>query len=97
MGKLAGIDTPTAVNVQRGNMVTSHTRPKFELITTHTARRSFATNLYLQGMDITNISKILGHATITQTQTYLKVSNEEAAKRAAKHPFFARPTMEIAK
>lgn len=97
LGKLASLNEPTAVTVFVGNMVTTQTRPKFELIKTHTARRSFATNTYLQGLDITTISQILGHSTVTQTQTYLKISKEETAKRAAKHPFFARPQMQIAK
>lgn len=97
LGKLAGISEPTAAAVFVGNMVSTITRPKFQFIKTHTARRSFATNTYLNGLDIKTISEILGHTTIAQTQTYLKVSKEETAKRAAAHPFFARPQMQIAK
>lgn len=46
---------------------------KWEFVRTHTARKSFATNVYLSGeYDIRSISKMMGHATSTTTeQTYI--------------------------
>lgn len=38
------------------------TRPKWQAVTSHAARRSFATNLYLAGMDPYQISTLLGHS-----------------------------------
>ncbi len=35
--------------------------PKFTVIKSHTARRSFSTNLYLEGVPIQNIMAITGH------------------------------------
>lgn len=40
---------------------------KYEFVTSHTARRSFATNLYLRGADIYSIMKMLGHSDVQMT------------------------------
>lgn len=37
--------------------------PKYKFVTSHTARRSFATNLYLRGVDPAIIAQFMGHAT----------------------------------
>ncbi len=55
--KLAHINEPV-VTVRGGR---ESTRPKWKAVSTHAARRSFATNLYLAGMDPHQISKLLGH------------------------------------
>ena len=55
--KAAYINAP-AVRVRGGKEVTE---PKWKIVTSHTARRSFATNLYLAGMDPHQVSKLLGH------------------------------------
>lgn len=44
---------------------------KWRFVASHTARRSFATNLYLHTKDIMLISKLMGHSDITVTQRYI--------------------------
>lgn len=44
---------------------------KWEFISSHTSRRSFASNLYLRGVDLYTISKMLGHNSVTTTQNYI--------------------------
>ncbi len=45
---------------------------KWEFVSSHTARRSFATNLYLRGLDIYTISRFLGHKSVEMTaQNYI--------------------------
>lgn len=44
---------------------------KYEFVSSHTARRSFATNLYKRGADLEIISKMMGHATYEQTKRYI--------------------------
>ena len=44
---------------------------KYEFISCHTARRSFATNLYLRGADLYAISKMMGHSSVTMTEGYI--------------------------
>ena len=41
---------------------------KWEFVSSHTARRSFATNLYLRGADLYSISQMMGHASVEMTQ-----------------------------
>lgn len=53
----------------------------FEVVSSHTARRSFATNLYLDGYPTIEIMKITGHKTEKSFMKYIKVSKLDAAKR----------------
>ena len=53
--------------------------PKWNLITTHTGRRSFATNSFLKNIPVTTIMKITGHKTESSFYRYLKMSPSENA------------------
>lgn len=64
---------------------------KHELITTHTARRSMATNMYKAGIDVYTIMNITGHKSIDVFLNYVKVTNEDIAERLRHHPFFQKP------
>ncbi|WP_185113833.1 site-specific integrase [Chryseobacterium sp. Leaf405] len=57
--------------------------PKWKLISSHTARRSFATNHYGQIEDQT-IMAITGHKSYTQFMKYIKTTREEHAKNLEK-------------
>ncbi len=50
-----------------------------KLISSHTARRSFATNMYLRGMPIYLIMKITGHRTEKAFLTYIRMDKNHAA------------------
>jgi integrase len=58
----------------------SQTVPKWQRVTTHTARRSFATNMLLSGFPAQKIMKITGHKTEAAFMTYLKMSQRDNAK-----------------
>lgn len=49
-------------------------------ISFHTARHSWAIRALQKGMRIEYVSKILGHASVEQTEVYAKVMNEELDK-----------------
>lgn len=88
VAKLAGItelvnDSQTTAGIKK-----KIARPKYELITSHTARRSGATNMYLAGIPPIAIMKITGHKTEKDFMTYLKISSEENASTLANHPYF---------
>lgn len=53
---------------------------KWELVSSHTCRRSFATNLYGK-LDNLTIMAITGHQTETQFLKYIKITNTEKAER----------------
>lgn len=52
---------------------------KWELVSSHTARRSFATNLYLKGIPAQTIMKITGHKTEAAFLKYIRLDNKEHA------------------
>lgn len=58
---------------------------KYEKITSHTMRRSFATNMYLAGIKDSIIMRITGHRSTESFMRYIRVSNQEAAEIMAKH------------
>jgi integrase len=72
-------ETITKETTVRGHKVTQ-TLPKWQLVTTHTARRSFATNMFKEGFPAQTIMKITGHRTEASFMTYLKLSPREYAK-----------------
>ncbi len=73
------------VSITRGGKVITETIPKFKAITIHTARRSFISNLYLEGMDSLQISKMTGHRNFKSFMLYIKVTMEENAELLEAH------------
>ncbi|MCB9266050.1 MAG: site-specific integrase [Lewinellaceae bacterium] len=61
---------------------------KSQLVTTHTARRSAATNLCLQGASLKTIADLGGWKNIQALQIYLRASGLESAKIAGDLDFF---------
>lgn len=60
----------------------------WELISTHTGRRTALTNMARQGIDLNSIRLVSGHTTIKQLQTYLKIDSEESATKLINHPYY---------
>lgn len=89
IGKLAGINEEVVLTKTRGGKRIESVNPKYKFITSHTARRSGATNMYLAGVDLKFIQDILGHSKIEQTIRYIKVTAEDNAKRLVDHPYFS--------
>lgn len=84
--ELAGINE-TITLYTKGKTVTDE---KFTFASTHTARRTFATNAYLGGVPTSLIMPITGHKTEKMFFKYIKVTALENAIRASQHPYFAR-------
>ena len=57
-------------------------------MTTHTARRSLATNMYLAGIPIKTIMTITGHSSVAQLMEYIKITEIEVAESLKDHSFF---------
>ncbi len=62
-----------------GGMRRYVTRAKAALVTTHTARRSFATNMYLRGVPARTIMTITGHTTEQAFRLYIRLNADEHA------------------
>jgi len=57
-------------------------KPKYEFVTSHTARRSFATNEYmLKGLSVRDIMAITGHKTEKSFYRYIRQTPKENAER----------------
>lgn len=61
------------------------TVPKHTLISTHTARRSFATNMFLDNVPTITIMAITGHTTESSFMKYIRVTPTEQAEKLRKH------------
>ena len=88
MGEEAGINNKVVQVITKGGIKKHNVYKKHKLITTHTARRSMATNMFIKGVDLLTISKLLGHSNITQTMSYIQVSEQVIADKLKDHPFF---------
>lgn len=80
LGELAGIDTQTPITENRGGKVTTTVYKKYQLIGMHTARRSFATNMYKRGLPTIMIMQLTGHTTEENFLKYIKITKEENAR-----------------
>jgi site-specific recombinase XerD len=74
--KLAGINQRTRITTFIGNTVTEETKPKYELITAHTARKTFITLSFFLGMEVKIIKNITGHTQDKTFDKYLKIADE---------------------
>jgi integrase len=89
IGMMAGIDETIERVSTKGGKRIKEVFKKFELITVHTARRSFATNAYLMNVPSIGIMKITGHRTEKTFLKYIKISQEDNANKLINHPFFS--------
>jgi integrase len=80
IGALAGLSQEISKVQKIGNTRTNLINQKFELITCHTARRSFASNNYLLGIPPYEIMAITGHKTERAFLTYIKLSRKQHAQ-----------------
>lgn len=89
LGKLAGIDEMIEVNESRGGEVVRSYYPKYQLICTHTARRTGATLMYLAGIPIYDIMKVTGHRSVATLEKYIRADKLEVAQNlAARYDYF---------
>lgn len=79
--KLAGLDSIFIKTVSINGMKVEKKHPKYELISSHTARRSFCTNAYKDNIPTLSIMAISGHKTESAFLKYIKVDGEEHAKK----------------
>lgn len=94
--ELAGInETVTRERTKRGKKVTIR-QPKYELVTSHTARRSFATNCFKDGLDSLTIMQITGHKTEKAFMKYIKATPSDYRERMRKHFNMNHSQMKIA-
>ncbi len=88
--KAAKIDYKVSYIETKGGRSEVKIEPKWKLVSSHTARRSFATNAYLAGVPTISIMKMTGHKTESSFMKYIKITLEENAKKLQNHTFFSK-------
>lgn len=95
VGELCGIDETIIISETRGGLRYDRTVKKFEEIRSHTARRTAATNMYLNDIPTLAIMKITGHKSEKTFLKYIKVSPDENATKLLAHPFFSQSHLKV--
>ena len=80
-----GLADSVLKSITKGGKKITTSYEKWQRVTSHTARRSFATNLYKSGFPSISIMQITGHRTEAAFLRYIKVSKQEHAKLLAEH------------
>lgn len=80
VGRLVGFTQSVILRETRGGKVFQNVYKKYECLTSHSARRSAATNLYKMGIPSIVIMKITGHRSENNFMKYIKLSQENAAE-----------------
>lgn len=88
LGKWCGFDEVLYLRNDKGDITQS--AKQFELLTNHSARRTFCTIAYLNGMDTIQIMNLSGHKTEAVLLKYIKVTKEQHALRMLKTNHFKK-------
>jgi integrase len=66
---------------RKGNQTVIEVKPKYEWLSSHTARRSFCTNEFMAGTPVELIMKLSGHKVLAHFYKYIRISPEEAGRK----------------
>ena len=89
--KEIGLNDLITYSYTQGGELRTITREKWELISSHTARRSAATNMYLTGrMKTFEIMKLTGHKTEQNFFRYIRLTNDDTARSISGDMFFRK-------
>ncbi|MDO5106135.1 tyrosine-type recombinase/integrase [Capnocytophaga sp.] len=91
----SNFDREVIFNRTEGGVMQERTMLYSELIGTHTARRTFATNAYLAGLNPVDIMKITGHRSFSSFIRYIRCENTAVALKISNHEFFTMPLNEV--
>lgn len=78
--QLAGLTEKVRITEQRGNQTTESEYQKFELVSTHTARRTFITLSLTKGMNPQIVMSITGHKSYNSFKKYVNLVTTDKQK-----------------
>ncbi len=81
VGKLAGMTGDWITEKQSGRTKTREVRPKYELLTSYVARRTFVTMCLRKGMSPEDIRAVTGHTTADMMMKYVKFDDESKREK----------------
>lgn len=86
-----GLNDKITFSFTKGGKLQTVTREKWELISSHTARRSAATNMYLTGrMKTLEIMKLTGHRTEQNFFRYIRLTGDDMARAISGDMYFRK-------
>ena len=88
VGQMLEWDELIKCEYTKGGKLNIEMIPKYDLIKSHTARRSFCTNKYKAGMSVFDIMLFSGHTTEKEFYKYIRIKNQERASHIVKGGFF---------
>ena len=88
VGREAKVNDDVRIKKQVKGKFVNVVVPKYSLIVSHSARRSFCSNAYLSKMPVIDIMSISGHSTEREFYKYIKVTPQERAVKIADSAFF---------
>lgn len=83
-----GMTEKVYVSKSKGANRVSSASDRWKMVSSHTARRTGATMLYLAGVPIKRCMLITGHSTESNFLRYVRITKEENARMLADNPFF---------
>jgi len=83
--KIPLLKKPESITITKGGKEVTTNCEKWEMISSHTARRSFATNAYKDGIPSITIMAITGHRSERSFLKYIKVTPQEHAEIMEAH------------
>ncbi|MFZ2901201.1 MAG: site-specific integrase [Saprospiraceae bacterium] len=98
LAQLAGFTQEVEISEYKAGRQMKKAVPKWELISSHTARRSFCTNAYKRGVPVPDIMRFSGHTSVQTFMKYIRAGQEETAVELAEHAFFTgKAPLKVAK
>lgn len=86
-----GLTDKVSYSFTQGGKLHTVTKEKWELISSHTARRSAATNMYLTGrMKTLEIMKLTGHRSEHNFFRYIRLTGDDTARSISGDMFFRK-------
>lgn len=82
--EVIGIDSPEEVITYKKGVRLETTVPKYELISSHTGRRTFITQCIMRGIPIPVIRSMTGHKDLKSFQKYIKITDKDKRSEMSK-------------
>ena len=88
VGKLAELNEITTISKTIGGVKQKQAYKKYQLLTSHTGRRSMISNCIIEGIPTPSIMLISAHKNLKVFQGYVRLNQMQNAEVLAKHDFF---------
>jgi len=89
VGEICGINRTEVYTVTEGGVRRDYYLKRYEMISNHSARRSYVSNLIKAGVPHAMVMRLSGIKKYETLSRYIKLTEDEVAEEVAKHSFFS--------